>query len=81
MIYFPLQAYNLNTLTDVQRNIVKDLADLGLVKLQKVEFLLDVFQLILRSTCHVIIIRFLLYREGRRAGSYLLNLLPISPVA
>ncbi|XP_042499165.1 general transcription and DNA repair factor IIH subunit TFB2 isoform X2 [Macadamia integrifolia] len=28
------EAYNLNTLTDVQRNTFKDLADLGLVKLQ-----------------------------------------------
>ncbi|XP_020113267.1 RNA polymerase II transcription factor B subunit 2 isoform X1 [Ananas comosus] len=29
------EAYNLNTLTDVQRNAIKDLADLGLVKLQQ----------------------------------------------
>ncbi|KAK4483562.1 hypothetical protein RD792_010761 [Penstemon davidsonii] len=29
------EAYNSNTLTDVQRNIIKDLADLGLVKLQQ----------------------------------------------
>ncbi|CAN0910709.1 General transcription and DNA repair factor IIH subunit TFB2 [Linum grandiflorum] len=29
------KAYNLNTLTDVQRSAIKDLADLGLVKLQK----------------------------------------------
>ncbi|XP_027346022.1 general transcription and DNA repair factor IIH subunit TFB2 isoform X4 [Abrus precatorius] len=29
------EAYNINTLTDFQRNIVKDLADLGLVKLQQ----------------------------------------------
>uniref|UniRef100_A0A1J3H1F3 RNA polymerase II transcription factor B subunit 2 n=1 Tax=Noccaea caerulescens TaxID=107243 RepID=A0A1J3H1F3_NOCCA len=29
------EAYNLNTLTDVQRNTLKDLADLGLVKLQQ----------------------------------------------
>ncbi|KAF8409283.1 hypothetical protein HHK36_005357 [Tetracentron sinense] len=28
-------AYNLNTLTEVQRNAIKDLADLGLVKLQQ----------------------------------------------
>jgi len=31
-----LQAYNLNTLTEVQNNTLKDLADLGLVKLQQV---------------------------------------------
>lgn len=31
-----MQAYNLNTLTDVQRTTLKDLADLGLVKLQQV---------------------------------------------
>ncbi|KAF8409284.1 hypothetical protein HHK36_005358 [Tetracentron sinense] len=30
-----LWAYNLNTLTEVQRNAIKDLADLGLVKLQQ----------------------------------------------
>jgi transcription initiation factor TFIIH subunit 4 len=30
-----LQAYNLNTLTEVQNNTLKDLADLGLVKLQQ----------------------------------------------
>ncbi|XP_028775559.1 general transcription and DNA repair factor IIH subunit TFB2 isoform X1 [Neltuma alba] len=29
------EAYNINTLTDFQRNIIKDLADLGLVKLQQ----------------------------------------------
>ncbi|KAK6150412.1 hypothetical protein DH2020_015344 [Rehmannia glutinosa] len=29
------KAYNLNTLSDIQRNIIKDLADLGLVKLQQ----------------------------------------------
>ncbi|KAM0942272.1 putative transcription factor TFIIH subunit p52/Tfb2, transcription factor Tfb2 [Dioscorea sansibarensis] len=29
------EAYNLNTLTDVQRSAIKDLADLGLVKLQQ----------------------------------------------
>lgn len=29
------EAYNVNTLTDVQRHIIKDLADLGLVKLQQ----------------------------------------------
>lgn len=29
------EAYNLNTLTDIQKNAVKDLADLGLVKLQQ----------------------------------------------
>jgi transcription initiation factor TFIIH subunit 4 len=29
------QAYNLNTLTEVQNNTLKDLADLGLVKLQQ----------------------------------------------
>ncbi|GAV77919.1 Tfb2 domain-containing protein, partial [Cephalotus follicularis] len=29
------QAYNTNTLTEVQRNTIKDLADLGLVKLQQ----------------------------------------------
>ncbi|EPS66674.1 hypothetical protein M569_08097 [Genlisea aurea] len=29
------KAYNLNTLSDVQRDIIKDLADLGLVKLQQ----------------------------------------------
>ncbi|KAL0435031.1 UNVERIFIED_CONTAM: General transcription and DNA repair factor IIH subunit TFB2 [Sesamum radiatum] len=29
------KAYNLNTLSDVQRSIIKDLADLGLVKLQQ----------------------------------------------
>ncbi|KAK4271531.1 hypothetical protein QN277_020215 [Acacia crassicarpa] len=29
------EAYNVNTLTDFQRNIIKDLADLGLVKLQQ----------------------------------------------
>lgn len=29
------EAYNMNTLSDIQRNIVKDLADLGLVKLQQ----------------------------------------------
>ncbi|CAL5346033.1 unnamed protein product [Camellia sinensis] len=29
------EAYNMNTLTDSQRNVIKDLADLGLVKLQQ----------------------------------------------
>ncbi|KAG5543966.1 hypothetical protein RHGRI_016646 [Rhododendron griersonianum] len=29
------EAYNMNTLTDIQRNVIKDLADLGLVKLQQ----------------------------------------------
>lgn len=29
------EAYNINTLTDVQKSIIKDLADLGLVKLQQ----------------------------------------------
>lgn len=29
------EAYNINTLTEFQRNIIKDLADLGLVKLQQ----------------------------------------------
>lgn len=29
------KAYNINTLTEVQRNMIKDLADLGLVKLQQ----------------------------------------------
>ncbi|KAE9457404.1 hypothetical protein C3L33_10686, partial [Rhododendron williamsianum] len=29
------EAYNMNTLTDFQRNVIKDLADLGLVKLQQ----------------------------------------------
>ncbi|KAL0284124.1 UNVERIFIED_CONTAM: General transcription and DNA repair factor IIH subunit TFB2 [Sesamum angustifolium] len=29
------KAYNLNTLSDIQRSIIKDLADLGLVKLQQ----------------------------------------------
>jgi hypothetical protein len=32
---FMLQAYSLNTLTDVQRNAIRDLAELGLVKLQQ----------------------------------------------
>ncbi|CAK9152518.1 unnamed protein product [Ilex paraguariensis] len=30
------EAYNMNTLTDIQRNTIKDLVDLGLVKLQQV---------------------------------------------
>jgi len=29
------EAYNMNTLTDIQRNVIKDLADLGLAKLQQ----------------------------------------------
>ncbi|XAR59606.1 hypothetical protein NMG60_11015498 [Bertholletia excelsa] len=29
------EAYNMNTLTDIQRTVIKDLADLGLVKLQQ----------------------------------------------
>ncbi|XP_052182733.1 general transcription and DNA repair factor IIH subunit TFB2 isoform X2 [Diospyros lotus] len=29
------QAYNINTLTDIQKSVIKDLADLGLVKLQQ----------------------------------------------
>ncbi|XP_073147261.1 general transcription and DNA repair factor IIH subunit TFB2-like isoform X2 [Henckelia pumila] len=29
------EAYNLNTLTDIQRNIIKDFVDFGLVKLQQ----------------------------------------------
>lgn len=29
------EAYNMNTLTEIQRNVIKDLADLGLVKLQQ----------------------------------------------
>jgi len=29
------EAYDMNTLTDTQRNVIKDLADLGLVKLQQ----------------------------------------------
>jgi len=33
------QAYSLNTLTDVQRIAIRDLAELGLVKLQQVEIL------------------------------------------
>lgn len=33
------EAYNLNTLTDVQKHAIKDLADLGLVKLQQVNIL------------------------------------------
>ncbi|KDP20952.1 hypothetical protein JCGZ_21423 [Jatropha curcas] len=31
----PGEAYNMNTLTDIQRNTIKDLADLGLIKLQQ----------------------------------------------
>lgn len=31
-----VQAYNINTLTEFQRNTIKDLVDLGLVKLQQV---------------------------------------------
>ncbi|KAF7140829.1 hypothetical protein RHSIM_Rhsim06G0079100 [Rhododendron simsii] len=29
------EAYNMSTLTNIQRNVIKDLADLGLVKLQQ----------------------------------------------
>ncbi|OAY83764.1 General transcription factor IIH subunit 4 [Ananas comosus] len=34
-MFLAIITYNLNTLTDVQRNAIKDLADLGLVKLQQ----------------------------------------------
>lgn len=34
--FLTYQAYNINTLSDLQRNMIKDFADLGLVKLQQV---------------------------------------------
>jgi hypothetical protein len=41
-----LQAYSLNTLTDVQRIAIRDLAELGLVKLQQVRILISLLNMV-----------------------------------
>jgi hypothetical protein len=67
------QAYSLNTLTDVQRIAIRDLAELGSVKLQQVLFLFLFFPQI------ILTIMTSTEFQGRKiAGSFLPNWLQIS---
>lgn len=75
---FMLQAYSLNTLTDVQRNAIRDLAELGLVKLQQVKLWFSLFPSQLDEyRCQELSHG----RVERTAGSYLQNWLQISQQA
>lgn len=72
-----LQAYNINTLNEVQNSTIKDLSDLGLVKLQQVSCLST---LTMHNSGICMLHSFDLHvisRVGRRVGSFRQSWLPL----
>jgi hypothetical protein len=74
----------MNTLTEIQRNTIKDLAELGLVKLQQVILVWAIVGSHCanhlednRYYCAALLIYIYISREGKRVGLYLLNWLRI----